>query len=161
MVLMDCCGLIQIKDINEINEKEGYFTSKMVLKRTWFDQRVTFQNLKNDTELNIIVPDDGDLLWKPWTTFYNIKDRSSYAITDTDPEWRVIPNPKNKFVLADKSFLRNTYLFDGASNMINYETALTVEWILTSIWNGIRLTHRFVKWNFYQKTTLFIQSLKK
>ena len=120
---------IQIKDINEINEKDGYFTSKMVLKRTWFDQRVTFQNLKNDTDFNIIVPDDGDLLWKPWTTFYNIKDRNSYATTDTEPEWRVIPNPKNKFVLADKSFLHNTYLFDGASNMIHYETALTVEWI--------------------------------
>ena len=120
---------LDIKDINEINEKDGVFTCKILLKRRLFDNRVTFQNLKNDAELNIVHPEDQELLWKPWAVFYNIKDRSSYTITDAEPKWRVIPNPNNTFVLADKSFLHNTYLFDGASSMISYEIAYTVEWI--------------------------------
>ena len=119
----------EIHDIIDINEKDGLFICKILLKRRWFDKRVTFQNLKNDTELNIIVPEDQELLWKPWTVFSNIKDRYSITLADQEPEWRVIPKPNDTFLLADKSFLHNTYLFDGASNMISYEKALTVEWI--------------------------------
>ena len=41
----------------------------------------------------------------------------------------MIPNPNHSFAPADKSFLHNTFLFDGASNKISYENAFTVEWL--------------------------------
>ena len=119
----------KIQDIIEINEKDGFVRCKILLIRKWFDRKVTFQNLKNETGLNIIDPEDQRLLWTPWTLFNNIADRSMYAQTDREQVWKVIPNPNESPVLADNSFLHNTYLFDGASNMISYDNAFAVEWL--------------------------------
>ena len=121
--------VIRVLEIVEINEKDGYFRTKFVITRKWRDQRVTFQNLQNNTELNPINPDERSLLWKPWTIFNNIEDRGKYAMTDVEQEWRVIPNSKYDFAHAENSFLHNTYLFDGPSNMISYEISYTVEWL--------------------------------
>ena len=118
-----------IQDIIEINEKDGFVRCKILLVRKWFDRKVTFQNLKNASEANMIDPEDQSLLWKPWTMVNNIADRRAYAQTDREQEWKVIPNPNNSFVHADNSFLHNTHLFDGASNMISYDIAYTTEWL--------------------------------
>ena len=118
-----------IQDIIEINEKDGFVRCKILLIRKWFDRKVTFQNLKNESEANMIDPEDQSLLWKPWTFVNNIADRRKYAQTDREQEWKVILNPNNSFVHADNSFLHNTYLFDGASNMISYDIAYTTEWL--------------------------------
>ena len=120
---------ISIQEIVEISEKEGFLRCKSIQTRKWIDQKVTFQNLQNNSKLNIIHPEDRSLLWKPWTIFNNIEDRSKYTATDTEPLWKVIPNSNHSFELADNSFLHNTHLFDGASNMISYENAFTVEWL--------------------------------
>ena len=127
--ILDVNYSVHIKEIIEINEKDGFFISKFTIARSWFDRRVTFQNLKDKPDLNILSPEEQGLLWKPWITFDNIKDRSKYAETDRKREWKVIPNPNNSFTRADRSFLHNTYLFDGASNMISEEVALTAEWL--------------------------------
>ena len=127
--ILDVNYSVHIKEIIEINEKDGFFISKFTIARSWFDRRVTFQNLKDKPELNILSPEDQGLLWTPWITFDNIKDRSKYAETDRKREWKVIPNPNNSFTRADRSFLHNTYLFDGASNMISEEIAWTAEWL--------------------------------
>ena len=118
-----------IQDIIEVNEKDGFVRSKTHITRKWFDRKVTFQNLKNETELNIINPDDRALLWKPWTVYNNIEDKSKMAQTDREEVWTVIPNSDNSFVLADNTFLHNTYLYDGASNMISYDKSYTTEWL--------------------------------
>ena len=120
---------LSIWDIVEINEKEGFFKSKILFTRKWIDQRVTFCNIQNEAALNAINPEEQKLLWTPWTVFNNIEDREKYTLADSEPAWRVIPNPNNSFVIADKDFLHNTYLFDGASNMISYEKGFTIEWL--------------------------------
>ena len=120
---------INVWDIVEINEKDGFVRCTILLTRKWIDQKVTFQNLQNETEHNPINPEDRGLLWKPWTVFNNIEDRSKYAPTDAEPVWRVIPNSNYSFVHAGKEFLHNTYLFDGASNMILYDNGFTIEWL--------------------------------
>ena len=97
--------------------------------RKWIDQKVTFQNIQNETELNAINPEDRSLLWKPWTIFENIEDQGKYGPTDQDQVWTVMPNSDYSFVQAEKSSLHNTYFFDGASNMISYEISYTVEWL--------------------------------
>ena len=74
-------------------------------------------------------PEDRDLIWKPWTAYKNIEDRSKYARSDLKQVWKVIANSNYSFQRADRSFLHNTYLFDGASNMISYEIGYTTEWL--------------------------------
>ena len=51
------------------------------------------------------------------------------AQTDREEVWTVIPNSDNRFVLADNTFVHNTYLYDGASNMISYDKSYTTEWL--------------------------------
>ena len=116
-----------IQDIIEINEKDGFVRCKILIIRKWFDRKVTFQNLKNES--NTIDPKDQSLLWKPWTFANNIADRTKYAQTDREQEWKVIPNPNDSFVFADTSSLHNAYLYDGSSNMISYDIAYTTEWL--------------------------------
>ena len=120
---------LDIKNIFEINEKDGFFRCKIYLKRKWYDRRVTFQNLKNDAAANMINPEDQSLLWRPHNIFNNVEDTSKYAKADRKDEWRVIPVSNNNFEPADVSVLHNTFFFDGESNMISYEHAHTVEWL--------------------------------
>ena len=120
---------LDIKNIFEINEKDGFFRCKIYLKRKWYDRRVTFQNLKNDAAANMINPEDQSLLWRPFSIYNNVEDTSKYAKADRKDEWRVIPVSNINFVPADVSVLYNTYFFDGESNMISYEHAHTVEWL--------------------------------
>ena len=120
---------IDIWDIVEINERDGFFRCTIQMTRKWIDQKVTFQNLQRDEELNIINPEDRSLLWKPWTVYKNIEDRDKYGQTDANQVWRVIPNTNFSYEHAEKTFLHNTYLFDGASNMISFEISYTVEWL--------------------------------
>ena len=115
-----------IKDIIEINEKDGFLRCKLIFKRRWFDRRITFENLQ---ATNIINPDDKDLLWRPKTIFNNMEDRDKKAKTDRTEEWLIRSNPNTSFVLADKSFVHNTYLFDGSYNRINFFIAYTAEWL--------------------------------
>ena len=115
-----------IKDIIEINEKDGFLRCKLIFKRRWFDRRIIFENLQ---ATNIINPDDKDLLWRPKTIFNNMEDRDKKAKTDRTEEWFIRSNPNSSFVLADKSFVHNTYLFDGSYNRINFFIAYTAEWL--------------------------------
>ena len=112
-----------IKNIFEINEKDGNFRCLVSMKRNWFDRRVTFQNLKSNSSTNMINPEDQSLLWKPYTIFNNIEDTTKFNKADRRDEWKVVPISNTSFVLADKSFLHNTYLSEGASNMISFEIA--------------------------------------
>ena len=120
---------ITIDEIVEINEKDGFFRCQVWMSRKWIDRRLTFQNLKKESELNEINPEDRDLIWKPWTAYKNIEDRSKYARTDLKQVWMVVPNSNFSFERADTSVLSNTYFFDGASNMISYEIGYTTEWL--------------------------------
>ena len=120
---------LDIERITEINEKNGFFRCQLWLVRKWIDTRLSFQNLKRDSDLNDINPEDRDLIWKPWTAYKNIEDRSKYARSDLKQVWKVIANSNYSFKRADRSFLHNTYLFDGASNMISYEIGYTTEWL--------------------------------
>ena len=120
---------IDIWDIVEINERDGFFRCTHQITRKWIDRKVTFQNLQRKIELNLINPEDRSLLWMPWTIYKNIEDRAKIAQTDTRPVWKVIPNSNFSYSHADKTFLHNTYLFDGTSSLISYEASYTTEFL--------------------------------
>ena len=119
---------IHVQDVIEINEKLGYFRTKMDINRWWIDQKLTYQNLKKVGN-NEVTPQDGDLIWTPWTVFINIESKDKYATADKDPVKRVIPNPNFDFTVGDKTFHENTYLFKGSENKMNFEVEYTVEWL--------------------------------
>ena len=115
-----------VKDIIEINEKDGFLRCKILFKRRWYDRRVTFQNLH---AANIINPEDQSLLWRPKTIFNNMEDEGKKSRTDRKETWMIRSDPNTSFALSDENFVHNTYLFDGGSNKINLYVAYTAEWL--------------------------------
>ena len=59
-----------IKDILEVNELKGTFNVKLSLKRAWFDNRLTYKNLKQDEYKNDLSPGESALIWFPPMLFF-------------------------------------------------------------------------------------------
>ena len=49
---------LDVERITEINEKNGFFRCQLWLGRKWIDTRLSFQNLKKESDLNDIDPED-------------------------------------------------------------------------------------------------------
>ena len=61
----------EIIRILEIKELEETFSIKFELSLTWFDERLTFWNLRNLTERNVLVKQDIQAIWMPQFQFTN------------------------------------------------------------------------------------------
>jgi hypothetical protein len=119
---------ITIEEIVEINEIDGYWRTKIEFARSWFDKKLTYQNLK-ESGGNKLIPEDRDPIWRPWTVYENIESRDKYGKADKDLVIRITPNGNFDFEVADNTYLHNTHLFAGSDNMITYEKGSTVEWL--------------------------------
>ena len=53
---------LDVERITEINEKNGFFRCQLWLARRWIDKRLSFQNLKRESDLNEITPVDRELI---------------------------------------------------------------------------------------------------
>ena len=64
---------INIDKIIDINENEGYFTTKYTLIRNWFNSQLTYQNLRRNPNKNKMSADDIKRMWRPWFVAENIR----------------------------------------------------------------------------------------
>ena len=78
---------------------------------------------------NVMSTDDMNRMWKPWTVFENIEDKDHVKKTDAKVKMMIIPNEEFYFEMDDKTNFRNTRLFNGDTNIINYQKQLTVKWV--------------------------------
>ena len=63
-----------LQDILEINEVQGAFVTKISTQREWFDNRLTYINLKHHHHLNVLSDDDSELVWSPTFVYHSIKN---------------------------------------------------------------------------------------
>ena len=118
-----------IDDIITIDETNGYFKVKITLIRNWFNPLLQYKNLKRTAIDNVMVKEDIDSMWMPWTVLDNIEAGEDYKLTDLKRLINIIPHPEFKFVHDDQSNIRLTMLFKGSENAINYELQITVNFI--------------------------------
>ena len=60
--------LLKVIDIDEI---EFSFSFKFEILLTWRDNRVTFQNLRNDSTYNLLRQNEVRMLWLPLVIYWN------------------------------------------------------------------------------------------
>ena len=120
---------IDIDEIIDIDENEGFFTAKFTIIRKWRNSQLTYQNLKRNPIKNKLSTNDFGRMWKPYVIFQNIRHRDDYKKTDVLDVLTIIPNQEFNFELSDRTQFRNKRLFKGDENIIDFQQQWSVRWV--------------------------------
>lgn len=71
-----------IIDIVEINEIASIFQVQIYLHFTWYDSRLIFYDLRNDTGLNTLSPTEKQQIWIPELVFDNTEYKLSTVVDE-------------------------------------------------------------------------------
>ena len=86
-----------IRDISEIN---SFLNVHFDLHFSWFDSRLTFENLKNDSDLNTLSPAEKRHIWVPELVFQNTDDKQR---TKVDSEATITVKKLGAFKIAQET----------------------------------------------------------
>ena len=120
---------VTIREINYIDEVEGFIRIRMDYKKQWYDHNLQFKNLQQDNNLNKLSKFDEDRIWSPWIVYYNIESRKKIEKSDRKDVFRIEVNDEFKHVNSDKTLWKNAYLFEGSENALIQERQMVVDWI--------------------------------
>ena len=120
---------IDILNVLEIKEVSEEVTIKSVLVREFFDNRLTYTNLKEDTNLNKLSDEEVDSLWYPLILFYNVAKHSSWEEFVFRRNHTVVRNPAKPHQKGDITYANNVYLFKGADHIQRSKKEMNVVWI--------------------------------
>ena len=115
-------NIIQI----EVEEKTNTFVAKYSFSRQWFDRRLTYKHLKNDSRrMNAFPPAEVEAIsiWYPVVIFYNIRSKEGVRKTDFYDNLEVIPNENFSYTADD-----NMHIFKGSENALSLTRELNIEW---------------------------------
>ena len=79
---------VTIVDLLLIDVVGGFMDVKYQYTRNWFDARVTYQNLKVDSNLNVLSQDDRNKLWFPYAIHNNIGAKELIKETEVRDIWK-------------------------------------------------------------------------
>ena len=65
---------MDVYNILAIQEVDNMISLKFELQATWFDSRLTFYNLKIDSEMNTLIYAESQMIWVPTILFFNTKN---------------------------------------------------------------------------------------
>ena len=100
-------------------------TAKISLTRRWFDGRLKYKHIKNEsgTMVNTLLPGESAAIWYPRSVNYNIRKENDVMRTDVRTRLEVIPGKEFKYVAAD-----NMHIFDGSENALSLTKEFSVDW---------------------------------
>ena len=104
---------IDLVSIVNIDEVASIFQVQFTLHLSWYDSRLTFDNLKNNTWLNTLSPREKDSIWFPELFFLNTEHRPSVM---TDNRTAIMVKKLGNFELSAKTELENTHVYSGREN---------------------------------------------
>ena len=107
--------------MTKFREVEHSFNAKFQLMVKWYDNRLTFRNLKKNVFKNVIGVDQKELVWIPPLMFDNSDNTRTLSISHEGSDEPMVNlfverGVDNKFVVAAPSFLDETYFYKGEEN---------------------------------------------
>ena len=109
---------LDILKILDINEVEGIFKVSFQLHSTWFDSRLVYANLKQDSDLNTLTEQEKEDIWTPNVVFSNTEIQAS-VIKDPKVIARIGRLGEAKIGALDEAI--KTFYFHRADNPISQE----------------------------------------
>ena len=104
--------IISILDIDEIS---SIFQVQFFLHFTWYDARLMYYNLKNDTGLNTLSPEEKQQLWIPVLVFDNTENKLSTVV---DEDSTITISKQGSYTLSMMEDVENRQFFKGDENSI-------------------------------------------
>ena len=109
----------EVQNILEINDKAARFSIRARINLSWSDARLQFLNLRKLQSLNSLSS-ESNLIWKPTLLFEN--QILSDLEQSNDPELLVDLNDSHSPILAERSQIRNQFIYDGKYNNLVWST---------------------------------------
>ena len=114
---------ITIKEIKSIEEVKSRYTATFDLKLEWMDGRLTWYNLHEDDDLNILSEDQKKLIWFPKILITNSEENIAEIPNDSQSKLSVRKN--GSITMSSKENLQESALYDGKENNIIYSRQFT------------------------------------
>ena len=106
-----------IERILYIDEEHNFITITYNVQKDWYDNSLTFQNLKKD-DANMILQEDKDMIWIPWATFKNIRNVDMIGRADEEEILKVVPNDEFEFQHNSENNYQNALVFEELNNFV-------------------------------------------
>ena len=119
---------VDIERILKIDEIGEVFKVKFKLYLTWMDARLSYRNMKQNANLNVLRGDAQKKLWTPETIFSNTEDSDRSKI-DGESLIRALPNEENLYRTSDKSETQTVQYFQGAENFLQLSRSYKINFI--------------------------------
>ena len=88
---------------------------KFTFISTWVDKRLTYQNLQDDENINLI--DNPEKIWKPEYILVNTNSDDERKAHGGEPTYQIIPDSNSK-TISDRTQSKRSYNFPGDKNSI-------------------------------------------
>ena len=108
---------INLIDILVIHEKENEIQVRIRAFLEWYEARAKFHNLKVDTMVNMLLPEDVEKLWIPKIVYSNTKEMES--IKERLKDVSITVKRESGYATGGAEMLEETYIFNGAENHLN------------------------------------------
>ena len=114
---------IHVKNVFDIDEVAMEFKTRVRVDLSWYDPRLTFQNLRSEDEKNLIDFETGQGIWKPSLLFHNSNhgERTKYDEDTSFSIKRLGPAQSNDF-----SHIHENLLYKGSENVLQLSRYYTV-----------------------------------
>ena len=121
---------VDVVDILLINEVKGYFRTRFVLLREWFDPQLTYRDLKKDSRLNLLSPTEQETVWFPEVVFENVASDEDWMEIVLSKEYNIVRNIEDDDIdPVGVTAIDNTFMFSGEENSHFLTKEFTILWI--------------------------------
>ena len=117
---------LNLLDILSLAVVDMKITTKYELQLEWIDPRITFLNLKENTNLNGLIPFELQQIWIPSIIFSNTQ-ADDFSILDRKTIGAIKRN--GPFTKSGQDDKENIYRFSGSANPIILNRVYETEWI--------------------------------
>ena len=108
---------LDLIDVLVIKERENEIQVRIRAVLEWYEARAKFHNLKKETMMNTLLPEDVEKLWIPKITYSNTKENEN--IKERLKEVSVTVKRESSFSIGGMDIVEETYIFDGKDNHLN------------------------------------------
>ena len=121
---------IDVGNILLINEVQGYFRTRFILRREWLDPQLTYKDLKKDSRLSLLSPTEEKTVWFPEVVFDNIASDEDWMEIVLSKEYNIVRNIEDENIdPVGVTAIDNTFMFSGEENSHFLSKEFTILWI--------------------------------
>ena len=119
---------VDLTKILKIDEVEGSFRTKLLLRRQWLDPRLSYRNLKKERRVNLLSPSEEETVWLPLMVFENIPSNEDWIEILVSQEYNIVRNDEGNFDPVELTDIDNAFIFSGEENSHYLSREFTILW---------------------------------